>query len=622
MQEKVAAEPQAEIDTLGSDKPKQPLIVDACPLISNMHASRAASHEPPTNGLSFENMDRTSRAAVGRFTNGISPYATGAAWFDWASHMVRAPGRQMELWLRAWNNSARVIRYAQRSLMNQQPEPTFHPRPGDRRFTEAGWQQHPFDLYVQSYLALEDYWANATKPVRGMSSIHAARAAFMARQMLDVLSPSNNVFLNPWILKQTMEQGGMNLARGAQNLLDDLGRAATGESADGFDDFKVGHNLAITPGRVVYRDELMELIQYSPISKKVRPEPLLIVPAWIMKYYVLDLRPENSLIRYMVEQGFTVFVVSWRNPGPSDRDLSFDDYRTKGVMDALQAVSTIVPDVRTHMAGYCLGGTLAAICAATMARDGDDRLASLTLLAGQTDFSEAGELMLFVDESQIAFLEDLMWDQGVLDGRKMSDAFRALRSDDLVWSKMIKEYVLGERDGMIDLMAWNADQTRMPFRMHSQYLRGLFLENRLTAGRFAVDGRVIALKDITAPMFVLGTESDHIAPWRSVYKVHLFTDTDVTFVLTSGGHNAGIVSEPGHAGRHFHLGHRAPNDRYLSPDAWLPHAELKEGSWWPTWSEWLATNSTSTLVTPPPMGAPKRGYPPLEAAPGTYVLQR
>jgi polyhydroxyalkanoate synthase len=569
---------------------------------------------------SFETLDRLGRAVTARLTQGISPHALYAAWFDWASHLANAPGRVIELGLEAVNLGARFARFATHSLSEGVKRP-FEPQDSDRRFNDDLWKQLPYALWEQAFLAQEAWWASATREVRGMTPKNAARISFITRQLLDVWSPSNLPWLNPVVAKRTIEQSGANLMRGAYNLQEDLWRrlAMEPEPTDGLE---VGKDIAVTPGEVVFRNELMELIQYKPATERVIAEPVLIVPAWIMKYYVLDLSPHNSLVRYLVERGFTVFMVSWRNPTAEDRDLTFDAYRTEGVMAALDAVNAILPARKVHAVGYCIGGTLLSIAAATMARDQDDRLATITLLAAQTDFSEAGELMLFVDESQIAFLEDMMWDQGVLDTKQMAGAFKILRSNDLVWSKMMREYLLGERDPVTDLGTWNADQTRLPYRMHSQYLRGLFLENRLTAGRYAVEGKVIALKDIDAPMFVVSTETDHIAPWRSVYKVQLFTDNELTFLLTNGGHNAGIVSEPGHRGRRYVMATRKRGERYIDSDTWLTRAAPGDGSWWPAWTAWLEARSDKERVAPPSMGAPSRGLMPLCPAPGVYVHER
>jgi polyhydroxyalkanoate synthase subunit PhaC len=569
---------------------------------------------------SFETFDRVGRALSARLTQGISPHALYAAWFDWASHLANAPGRLLELWGLAANTNTRLSRFAAQSL-SETVEPPFRPQPSDRRFADEAWRQAPYLLWQQAFLAAESWWTEATREVRGMTPKNAARASFMAQQLLDVWSPSNFPWLNPTIIDRTQKEAGANLVRGAFNFQDDLLRTLSRQPRPELNGFELGENLAVTPGEVVYRNELMELIQYKPSTETVVAEPVLIVPAWIMKYYVLDLRPENSFVNYLVERGFTVFMISWRNPTASDRDITFDAYRTSGVMAALDTINSIVPDRKVHACGYCIGGTLLALAAATMAREDDDRLETMSLLAAQTDFSEAGELMLFVDESQIAYLEDMMWDQGVLDTKQMAGAFKILRSNDLVWSKMMREYFLGERDKVTDLTFWNADQTRLPYRMHSQYLRALFLENRLTAGRYAVEGKVIALKDIDAPIFAVGTESDHIAPWRSVYKVGLFTDTEVTFVLTNGGHNAGIVSEPGHHGRRYHIATRRRGDRYVDPDTWLASATLCEGSWWPAFAQWLKQRSAPEMVSPPAMGAPERGIHPLWPAPGLYIHQ-
>jgi polyhydroxyalkanoate synthase len=553
---------------------------------------------------------------VGRATMGVSPYAMASAMADWMAHLGRAPGRQWELTQLAGRLSAQWLLSAAGWWSVQ---PGLEPEQGDHRFDDPDWKLPPYRAAMQANLAWEAWWREATAPVRGMQPRDAERVRLIAQQVLAPFEPQHNPFLNPVVARATREQLGHNLWRGFNRLTQDIATQAGLPSARPDHAWKVGETLAATKGAVVFRNALFELIQYAPRTETVRREPVLIAPAWIMKYYVLDLQPHNSLIRYLVSQGHTVFAMSWRNPGPEDHATAFDDYRVHGILPALAAASALCADARVHLCGYCLGGTIAAIAAAAMARDGDERLASLTLLAAQTDFSQAGELMLFVDESQIALLEDIMWSQGVLTGPQMAAAFQLMRADELIWARMMRAYVLGESDDQSDLDFWNADQTRMPAKMHSQYLRALFLENRLTAGRFAVEGRVVTLKDITAPMFVVGAETDHIAPWRSVYKASLFTANDLTFLLASGGHNGGIVSEPGRSNRHFRASHRLPGGSYCDPDTWAARTPRSDGSWWPAWSAWLHEGGTE-MTAPPALGDAAVGYPVIGTAPGDYVL--
>ena len=568
-----------------------------------------------------EVIDRSLHAGIARFTAGLAPMTLIGAYGDWASHLGAAPGKQVLLAEKAVRKWLRLGNYAMRRTLEKDAcPPCIEPLAQDKRFAAKEWQRPPYDLLYQSFLLGQQWWHNAMTDVRGVLPQHERMVAFGTRQWLDMFSPSNFPFTNPEVLERTRAAAGMNLLIGARHFAEDLERAWAGRKRVGAETFRAGREVAITPGKVVYRNRLIELIQYAPATAEVRPEPLLIVPAWIMKYYILDLSPHNSLVRYLTEQGYTVFMISWKNPGPEDRDLSMEDYRQLGVMAALDAVTAIVPERRVHAVGYCIGGTLLSIAAAAMARDNDERFASTTFFAAQADFSEAGELMLFINESQVAFLEDVMWSQGFLDSRQMAGTFQLLRSNDLVWSRMVKTYLMGEREPMTDLNAWNADATRMPYRQHSEYLRRLFLDNDLAEGRFPAGGRPVALSDMRTPIFAVGTETDHVAPWRSVYKFHLLTDTEVRFLLTSGGHNAGIVSEPGHPHRHYRVATRDVNGRYVDPDHWLNRTSEKEGSWWPEWVAWLDAHSGASTA-PPPMGAPKAGYAPLADAPGSYVLQ-
>jgi polyhydroxyalkanoate synthase len=573
----------------------------------------------PVPASAARDIDHAFRAGIARFTGGLAPSALAGAYFDWAVHLVASPGKQLELVGQAVAAAVESAGFAARCARGGSTDPCGCALPQDNRFRAAQWQQFPFNIYANSFLSLERWWEKATTGIRGVSKQHEDVVTFAARQLLDVAAPSNFLATNPEALARTVSTRGANLKRGAANFRDDLMRLASGQGSADADAFKVGKQVAVTPGKVVHRTPLAEIIQYAPATDRVRPEPIVIVPAWIMKYYILDLSPVNSVVKYLTEQGFTVFIISWKNPGEEDRDAGFDDYRTQGVLPAIEAATAITGANRVHAVGYCLGGTLLAVAAAAMARDHDDRLASLTFLAAQVDFTEAGELKLFINESQVAFLEDMMWDRGYLDSKQMAGAFQLLRSNDLIWSRHVHDYLMGERSIPIDIMAWNADATRMPYRMHSEYLRSLFLDNDLAEGRFKVGGRPITVHDIRTPIFAVGTEKDHVAPWRSVFKLHFLADADITFVLTNGGHNAGVLSEPGHEHRHFRIAAQGHEEHYVDPDTWLARNPPRAGSWWPAWAAWLAQRSGEP-VAPPPVGQADGRFAPIADAPGSYVF--
>ena len=566
-------------------------------------------------------IDRLLHAYAARATLGISPSAVGMAFFDWWQHLAASPGKQLELGRKAARKGLRYSDFLVRLALNEADPCCIEPLAGDRRFAGEAWHNWPFNAIHQAFLLTQQWWHNATTDVKGVAPHHAAVVNFATRQLLDIWAPSNFAWTNPDVLRATREQGGRNFVRGFSNFMEDARRIALGQPPAGAEGFIPGEQVACTPGKVVFRNRLMELIQYAPATDTVFAEPVLIVPAWIMKYYILDLSPGNSLVKYLVERGHAVFIISWKNPGPGDRDLSMADYRRLGIEDALAAIGRIVPERRVHAVGYCLGGTLLAIDAAARARNGDARLATMTLLASQVDFAEAGELGLFIDESEVTLLEDMMAEQGFLDPGQMSGAFQLLHSNDLIWSQRITEYLLGERPAMTDLMAWNADGTRLPYRMHSEYLRRLYLHNDLAAGRYQVDGRPVALRDIRIPVFAVGTVKDHVAPWQSVYKIDLLTDSEVTFLLTSGGHNAGIVSDPNHAERSYQTATRAHGEPHVDPETWTQRAPRSQGSWWPEWQRWLERHS-GARIAPPGLGSPAAGYPVLDDAPGQYVHQK
>jgi polyhydroxyalkanoate synthase subunit PhaC len=574
----------------------------------------------PLKDSSLANVDSFIHARQAKFTMNISPVTQLLAILDWSINLADSPGTQYRIMEDYTEKAIQYWDYAYRASFNTGREPEKSIAVDDRFQAEA-WQQKPYIFLYQAFLLCEQWWQNATTDTPGVSRHHQNIVSFMARQVMDLFSPMNFLWTNPILIQATREQGGQNLLRGWENMMEDLRRRRNKELPVGTENFRPGEKVAVTQGKVVFRNHLLELIQYAPTTEKVYEEPVLIVPAWIMKYYILDLSPHNSLVKYLVDNGHTVFIISWRNPTAEDRNLSMADYHFDGIMAAINAVSKILPERKIHTVGYCLGGTMLSIVSATMARDGDERVRSMTLLAAQTDFTEAGEMNLFIDENQVNYLTDIMYDRGYLDTKEMAGAFQMLRANDLFWSPIIQNYLLGARRPLNDLMSWNADATRMPYRMHSKYLRRLFLDNDLFEGRYKVGGREIAIHDIHVPVFLVGTVKDHVAPWRSVYKFHLMSDaTTVTFVLTSGGHNAGIVSEPQNSRRTYQMLTCREEDKYLDPDRWLEEAPRFEGSWWLPWQKWLADNS-SGQTAPPEMGAPKKGLRILGDAPGTYVHQ-
>jgi polyhydroxyalkanoate synthase len=559
------------------------------------------------------------RAQIATVSGGLAPDVYVNAWWDWYLNLAKQQPKQLQILQDALAKTLDNWNFALQAATGK----PLSPAEGDARYAGDAWAQWPFNVYAHTYRNYSEWVRQAWSGVPGVAPENERTLKFVAVNSLEAMSPANYLASNPELLEATRAESGQNLVRGFSNWLEDVENTLNGKAPSGTEQFVIGRDVAASPGKVVMRNDLVELIQYSPTTEKVFAEPILIVPAWIMKYYILDLSAKNSLVRYLVSKGHTVFIVSWKNPNASDRGLGMDDYLRLGINATVEAVSRIVPDQKIHSVGYCIGGTLLSIGAAAMAGRGDHRLGSVTLLAAQQDFSEPGELSVFISPSQLDMLEAAMERTGVLKSEQMGAAFAMLRSRDLLWTPAVNTYLRGKRESTNDLMAWNADGTRMPCRMHAEYLRGLYLNNALARGEFQAEGRAVDLAAIKIPMFVVGTETDHVAPWQSTYKARGLTRSpDYTYLLTSGGHNAGIVSGPVHPRRRHRVRTWLNADESLPPQEWLATTPPREGSWWPTWQLWLAQHSTTALVAPPAMGSPATGYPPIMDAPGEYVLQK
>ncbi|HLF58050.1 MAG TPA: class I poly(R)-hydroxyalkanoic acid synthase [Alphaproteobacteria bacterium] len=544
------------------------------------------------------------------------PLNIGMAFMELTARMMSDPARLVRAQMSLWEDYMNLWQTTARRMMGEPAEPVVLANESDRRFKDSAWEDNTlFDFIKQSYLLSSRWMQSTVKEVEGLDDKTARKVDFYTRQFVDALSPSNFVLTNPEVLRTTIESGGENLLKGLSNLLEDLERGEgrlrikmTDPNA-----FKVGENLALTPGKVIYQNELMQLIQYTPTTKQVYERPLLIVPPWINKFYILDMREKNSLIRWIVEQGHTVFVISWVNPDENLAQKTFDDYMLQGPIEALDIIAKATKQKEINVVGYCLGGTLLASTLAYLAAKGDERIVSATFLTTMIDFAEAGELSVFIDEEQLSVLESKMNEKGYLEGHEMAATFNMLRANDLIWSFVVNNYLLGKDPFPFDLLYWNSDSTRMPAAMHSFYLRKMYQENKLIeAGGIVVNKVPVDIRKIKIPSYILSTREDHIAPWISTYAATQHLSGPVRFVLTASGHIAGVVNPPAANKYCYWTNAKTPKD----PDAWLHGATQAPGSWWDDWAKWVARFAGKKV----PARQPGCGvFKPIENAPGSYV---
>jgi polyhydroxyalkanoate synthase len=546
----------------------------------------------------------------------LDPLNIGGAFLEMTAKLIANPAHMVHAQLGYWHDYLTLWNNTTRRIMGVEATPVIESDPKDKRFTDPAWKQNEiFDFIKQSYLLSARYITDVVTHVDGLPPKTAQKIDFYARQFVNALSPSNFVLTNPEVLRQTAETGGENLIRGLNNLLADLenGRGNLRIKMTDTDAFKVGENIAVSEGSVIFQNELIQLIQYNPTTEQVFARPLVIFPPWINKFYILDLRPKNSLVRYLVAQGHTVFMVSWVNPDASLANKNFDDYMVDGVFGALAAIEKITKTQEINAIGYCIGGTLLAATLGYMKVKGDDRIKTATFLVTLTDFTDSGELGVFIDEEQLSSLEEKMQRRGYLEGNDMATTFNMLRANDLIWSFVVNNYLLGKEPFPFDLLYWNSDATRMPPAMHSFYLRNMYQKNLLAQpGGVKMKNVPVDLGSIDIPVYFLSCREDHIAPWTSTYKGAKLFGGPARFVLAASGHIAGVVNPP-EGGKYNHF---VNNEMPDSAEDWFAGATEVSGSWWPDWQRWVTSFDKSQV----PARIPGKGRSKiLEAAPGSYV---